>query len=239
MLRQLVGRTDGVPLFVEELTKTVLEAGGLQETAEHDTLAGYHPALAFCDADCFPEKGWLSAGVRALEGAELVQGRVLPDPGAEMGPFDRSLWIGKEVGLWETANLFVTRALFDRVGGFEDWPRVAEGKAMAEDVWFGWRAKRSGARSSFCPEALAYHAPATKDPFELAERVRADLGRAICDRFRDEQGRLHAVVLDPRLELDLRRGIQEKTLVFDPGRMERLMVRLALDLGEALRRAEG
>jgi predicted ATPase len=28
VLRQLVSRTDGVPLFVEELTKTVLEAGG-------------------------------------------------------------------------------------------------------------------------------------------------------------------------------------------------------------------
>jgi predicted ATPase len=28
---QIIGRTDGVPLFVEELTKTVLESGLLRE----------------------------------------------------------------------------------------------------------------------------------------------------------------------------------------------------------------
>ena len=115
-------------------------------------------ALAFCDADCFPEPGWLASGIRALERADLVQGWVAPDPGAVVGPFDRSLWIDHEVGLWETANLFVSRELFDRVGGFEDWLRPVAGKPLAEDVWFGWRAKRAGARSAFCAEAVAYHA---------------------------------------------------------------------------------
>jgi hypothetical protein len=76
-------------------------------------------ALAFCDADCYPTKGWLAAGVRALEHAELVQGKVVPEPEVAMGPFDRSLWVTSSVGLWETANLFVTRDLFERVGGFE------------------------------------------------------------------------------------------------------------------------
>jgi flagellar biosynthesis protein FlhA len=76
-------------------------------------------------------------------------------------------------------------------------------------------------------ESLANHAPATKDPVELAERSRVDLGRSICDRFRDDQGRIHALVLDPRLELELRRAIHEKTLVLDPARLEKLIVRLA------------
>jgi flagellar biosynthesis protein FlhA len=76
-------------------------------------------------------------------------------------------------------------------------------------------------------ESLANHAPATKDPVELAERCRVDLGRAICDRFRDEQGRIHALVLDPRLELELRRAIHEKALVLDPARLEKLIVKLA------------
>ena len=67
--------------------------------------------LAFCDADVFPAAGWLRAGVRALERADIVQGAVLPDPLAKLGPFDRSLWITFEVGLWETANLFVQREL--------------------------------------------------------------------------------------------------------------------------------
>jgi flagellar biosynthesis protein FlhA len=76
-------------------------------------------------------------------------------------------------------------------------------------------------------ETLAHFAPTTKDPVELADRVRVDQGRAICDRFRDEQNRIHAIVLDPRLELDLRRLIQDRTLALDPGRLEKLIVRLA------------
>ncbi|GIW82451.1 MAG: flagellar biosynthesis protein FlhA [Gemmatales bacterium] len=75
-------------------------------------------------------------------------------------------------------------------------------------------------------ESLAHYVPMTKDPVELAERVRVDLGRAICDRFRDENGRLHVLVLDPRLELELRRSVHEKNIVFDPARLEKLMVRL-------------
>ena len=45
VIQQMVAKTDGVPLFVEELTKTVLEAGWLQEQDDHYTLAGPLPAL--------------------------------------------------------------------------------------------------------------------------------------------------------------------------------------------------
>jgi flagellar biosynthesis protein FlhA len=75
-------------------------------------------------------------------------------------------------------------------------------------------------------ESLAHHAPATKEPADLVERVRGDLGRVLCDRFRDERGRLHAIVLDPRLEVELRRAPPEKTLTLDPARLERLVMRL-------------
>jgi flagellar biosynthesis component FlhA len=76
-------------------------------------------------------------------------------------------------------------------------------------------------------EALAHHAQLTKDPAELAEKIRPDLGRAICDRFRDDQGRLHAIVIDPRLEQELRRAVHEKQLVLDPARLEAMLLRLA------------
>jgi glycosyltransferase involved in cell wall biosynthesis len=114
--------------------------------------------LAFCDADVFPTARWLQAGVAALERADMVQGRVLPDPLARLGPFDRSLWITGQAGLWETANLFVRRELFDRAGGFEEWLGPRTGKALAEDTWFGYRAQRLGARASFSEQALAHHA---------------------------------------------------------------------------------
>src|SRR5712691_4770377 len=46
VVEQVVARTDGVPLFVEELTKMVLESGLLQERDDRYTLTGPLPPLA-------------------------------------------------------------------------------------------------------------------------------------------------------------------------------------------------
>ena len=46
MMKEIVARTDGNPLFVEELTKTVLEAGILIKEADRYRLPGPLPALA-------------------------------------------------------------------------------------------------------------------------------------------------------------------------------------------------
>ncbi len=129
--------------------------------------------LAFTDADCEPRSNWLSAGVASLARWDLVQGAVRPLTAGHAGPFDRTLNVQAESDLFETANLFVKRAVFDRVGGFMPFlegevdefgqplrgllPRRDEGP-FGEDTWFGWRAKRSGARSGFAPDAVVEHA---------------------------------------------------------------------------------
>jgi predicted ATPase len=46
VLAQIVAQTDGVPLFVEEVTKTVLASGLVQEHEDHYTLTGPLPPLA-------------------------------------------------------------------------------------------------------------------------------------------------------------------------------------------------
>jgi predicted ATPase len=46
IVEQIVARTDGVPLFVEELTKTVLESGLLADAGDRYELAGPLPPLA-------------------------------------------------------------------------------------------------------------------------------------------------------------------------------------------------
>ncbi len=46
VVEQIVAKTDGVPLFVEELTKMVLESGLLQERDERYALTGPLPPLA-------------------------------------------------------------------------------------------------------------------------------------------------------------------------------------------------
>ena len=114
--------------------------------------------LAFTDADCFPAPGWLAAGARALGRADLVQGAVAPDPAAGLGPFDRSLWVDADHGLYQTANLFIRREAFDRAGGFESWLGAATGKELGEDVLLGWSARRVGARAAFAPDAVVHHA---------------------------------------------------------------------------------
>jgi flagellar biosynthesis protein FlhA len=85
-------------------------------------------------------------------------------------------------------------------------------------------------------EALAHHALQTKDPAELAERIRPEMGRVLCDRFRDEQGRLHAIVFDPRVEAELRRSLADKVLALDAGRLEKLIARLLAEWRKAAAR---
>src|SRR5260370_35638364 len=46
VVQQLVTRSDGVPLFVEELTKLVLASGLLREHEDHYALTGPLPPLA-------------------------------------------------------------------------------------------------------------------------------------------------------------------------------------------------
>src|SRR5262245_669688 len=44
--QQIASKTDGVPLFVEELTKMVLESGLLSEGEDHYKLTGPLPSLS-------------------------------------------------------------------------------------------------------------------------------------------------------------------------------------------------
>lgn len=148
--------------------------------------------LALLDADCMPAPGWLAAGGAALAaGAELVQGRVAPDPAATPGPFDRTLYVLGASPLFESANLFLTRDLFVRVGGFPGGLERPDREApFGEDTLFGWRARRLGARAAFCPEALVYHAVTRRGVLGPA-RERARLARfpalvAAVPELRDE-----------------------------------------------------
>jgi glycosyltransferase involved in cell wall biosynthesis len=129
--------------------------------------------LAFTDADCFPTPTWLVAGMRHLSNADIVQGRVRPDPEVPRRPFDRSLSVESDAGFYQTANLFVRRDTFDHVGGFRDWVLEQRGNRrwskdrrrgrtartpIGEDTLFAWTARRHGARSAFARDALVHHA---------------------------------------------------------------------------------
>jgi glycosyltransferase involved in cell wall biosynthesis len=114
--------------------------------------------LAFCDADCVPEPDWLERGLAVLEQTDLVAGRI-----RFILPSQRTVWTlldmdtskdhEREVenGTAETANLFLRRDLFDRVGGFEE--------IISEfgDFDFVQRAVQHGAALIFAPEVVVWH----------------------------------------------------------------------------------
>lgn len=57
-------------------------------------------------------------------------------------------------------------------------------------------------------ETLGDHAGKTKDPIFLSEYVRHRLARTISSRYRDEQGQLHVLALDPAMEDRIAAGIE-------------------------------
>jgi glycosyltransferase involved in cell wall biosynthesis len=186
--------------------------------------------LAFTDADCEPTPDWLAAGLAALRGgADLATGPIRPDPRVKVGTYDRTLHAEGPSRLFESANLFVTRELFERLEGFSNPDRV--GLAVrrghfGEDVVFGWRAVRAGARIEHAEGAVVYHAVFPRGPRAyVAERLRLRLFPPLV-----------ADVPELRTQLPLRLFLSRRTMRFDlallaasqASRRRRWMLALAL-----------
>jgi glycosyltransferase involved in cell wall biosynthesis len=159
---------------VVELT----EQGGPGAARNAGVAATDAEVIAFTDADCEPAPGWLREGVAAIEaGADLVTGPI--EPVRPPGPWDRTLNVRGPSVLFESANVFAARSLFDRLGGFHRPARLdiaVEDGHFGEDVVFGWRAVREGARVEFAPGAVVKHAVFARDARGyIAERWRLRL----------------------------------------------------------------
>jgi glycosyltransferase involved in cell wall biosynthesis len=181
------GSRDGTRAIAlgSEVVDRVVELDGLGPGRARNAGAALAvaPQLAFLDADCRPTARWLAAGIAALDTADLVVGETRPRPDQALGPFDRTLSVVGCSPLFESANLFVRRDLFERLGGFQSWLGPRAGKELGEDVWFGWRARRGGALVTASPDALVHHEvfPRTAAAF-VAERWRLRFFPAIVRR---------------------------------------------------------
>ena len=179
-LREGVGRVSGDRSVPSATVAT--EGAGPGAARNAGARVATASVLAFTDADCFPRPDWLEHGVRAVDHAQLVQGRVVP--AQPPGPYDRTVHVPAFFGLFETANLLITRELFDQLGGFAPGWRPAGGKELGEDTWLGWRAKRLGATVAFAGDAVVEHAVTRRGAAAyIAERRRLTAFPAMVDRI--------------------------------------------------------
>lgn len=124
-------------------------------------MAGRGALIAFLDDDCQATPGWLAAGAAAwAAGADLVQGRTLPNPAQPRHFFEKTVQVEAESPYFETCNIFYDRTAFEAVNGFHG---PFEALFWGEDTDLGWRVKAAGHKTAFAPDALVHH-----EVFDLA-----------------------------------------------------------------------
>lgn len=119
------------------------------------TDAGF---LAFTDADCVPDPGWLEAGVAQLQrGAAIVQGPTLTPDGSPPPAFSHAIFINGPSPLYESCNVMYEAGAFRHAGGFSVDLFDLTGSHMGEDTELAWRVRRAGGAATFEPQALVRH----------------------------------------------------------------------------------
>jgi glycosyltransferase involved in cell wall biosynthesis len=129
--------------------------------------------LAFTDSDCRPAHDWLERGLAALTSSDMIGGCIdleISDPRNLTAveafelvfAFNNKRYV-EEVGFSVTANVFMPRAVFAKVGGF----RVG----VSEDKDWGRRATALGLRWSYASDVRVSH-PARRDWEDLCRKWR-------------------------------------------------------------------
>lgn len=117
--------------------------------------------LAFTDGDCRPAPDWIERGIAALADTEIAAGRVEMPLGenptlAELldcaQNLDQENYVAVE-GFGVTANLWVRREVFDRVGTFN------ENFTRGGDTDFGKRATAAGVSLAYRRDVAVTHPP--------------------------------------------------------------------------------
>ena len=155
------------------------------------------PILAFTDADCVPSPTWLERGLEALgPGIDMVAGHVmaeLPPRPTAAALVDAIRFLDQQtyaqLGYGATANLFVRRSVFERVGRFN--PRLRSGG----DRELGLRATDAGATIRYAPNALVMHQSRSTLRALAAKSMR--IGRGMASHRLHARGRLRDLSPSP------------------------------------------
>lgn len=171
---------DGTRRIVEGYAVTLLQEAAVQSSYAARNLGIAHASgdiLAFTDADCVPERGWLRAIVAAIEPSDVggVAGAIeafRADSAVERYQARRAIradraYKHKVLPFAQTANAAYKRAVFEKIGLFD--PTLIYGG----DLDFSWR-MQSTAGLRLVYEALAFvwhrHRTTYKGLFGLYEK---------------------------------------------------------------------
>jgi glycosyltransferase involved in cell wall biosynthesis len=114
--------------------------------------------LAFIDADCVAEPGWLEAGIPHLErGASIVQGPTLTPDGSPPPPFAHAIATNGPSPLYESCNIMYSARAFREAGGFPVDLFDRTGSHMGEDTELAWQVRREGGEAVYEPRAVVRH----------------------------------------------------------------------------------
>lgn len=116
--------------------------------------------LAFTDADCRVDPGWLREGIQTMraQGADLVAGEIkieVSDPANLYQLYSASIDLPQRAfvsqGYAVTANLLVKKIVMDHLGGFQSWMISGGDRLFTEE------AQAQGYRLVFSERALVFH----------------------------------------------------------------------------------
>ena len=121
-----------------------------------------HDLIAFTDADCLPRSDWLTRLVASLDGAAIIGGKVEAHPPSNLVERyidhrkvldQEKMAQGAEFSLpfFVTANCLVKREVFDKIGTFDTYFKIAG------DADLCWRVQRAGFKLAYCPDAVVVH----------------------------------------------------------------------------------
>lgn len=137
--------------------------------------------IAFIDSDCVPSKKWLEYGYK-----ELASNNVTMVAGAIHFTFEQkepNIWeyydaLGKlnqkeyvKLGFGATANLFVSKTVFDKHGAFN------QELQSGGDYEFGMRATGNRELIAFSKDAIVYHPARTSFNSKLKKSIRVARGQ--------------------------------------------------------------
>jgi len=75
-------------------------------------------------------------------------------------------------------------------------------------------------------ESIVNHARHDITADDLTDLVRIDLGRLVCERFRDNEGKLRVITMEPKLDAKLRQSLHHDQLALGVAPLERMLEQL-------------